>query len=284
MSVYSEHQKNTEQGEISLVGILLFLKGASRILVVTGVIGLALSIVYLGIVPKQYEAVAQIQVAQIIVGNNNLNLTTTNVEEPPFVIARFSQPTSFTQQVLVACRVDGDTNPGGILAKSIKMTSPKGLPNLIELRTYAASPHDAQSCAQAIFELIKSTQALIVAPYIDSAKTRLAGDEERLLKVKDLLVKADKSRSAVGATYLATRDEIRSLLDEIAILNNIISSNQIGVTRLLSPIYANDTPIAPKNRLVLLVGLLNGLLFGLLLAFVRQMTANLKNDMGGGSW
>lgn len=281
---------SSEEAEISLFDILHFLKSAYKIIVISSVVGFSCAVIYLNITPKQYEAVAQIAIAQINIthqnsnsNSNNVGPLSVNIEDPQLLITRLGQPTSFTPQVLVACKVDGGDSPREALAKSIKLSQPKGVSNLVEVKTFATSPQDAQSCAQAIFELIKTTQAQIVAPYIENAKTRLAEDERRLLEAKNLLAKADKSGLAMGAAYLATRDEIRFLLDEIATLNNVIASSQMKAVRLISPIYASDAPIAPKRRIVLAGGILGGLLFGLMLALTRQTIAKLETGLARGS-
>jgi LPS O-antigen subunit length determinant protein (WzzB/FepE family) len=273
--------------EISLLDILRFLKDTYKTIVITGILGLAAAIAYLTVTPKQYEAIAQIAMAQIGAvnnnnnnNNNNLNPLGINIEEPSLLIARLTQPTNFTSQVIDACKVDKVSNPGATLAKSINLELPKGTANVVELKTFGKSPQDAQLCAEAIFELIKTTQAQIVAPYIEEAKIKLLDNQERLAKAKELIAKADKSGSAMGAAYLSTRDEIRFLLDEITALKNLMTSNQNRVTRLIAPIYANDVPIAPKKRVVLAGGLLGGLFLGLLVAMVRQVIAKLKKDLG----
>ncbi len=269
--------------EISLVDILRFLRGAYKTIAITGVFGLAAAIAYLAITPRQYEAVAQIVMAQIGVANNNnnnLNPLGINIEEPLLLITRLAQPTSFTPQVIDACKVDQASNPGAALAKSTKLAPPKGVANVVELKTLGKSPQDAQLCGEAIFELIKTTQAEIVAPYIAEAKTKLRDDEERLAKAKDLVAKADRSGSAMGAAYLSTRDEIRFLLDEITALKNVVTSNQSRATRLIAPIYASDTPVAPKKLVVLAAGVFGGLFLGLLVALARQLIARLKKDLG----
>ena len=50
---------------------------------------------------------------------------------------------------------------------------------------------------------------------------------------------------------------------------------------MVAPIFASDTPIAPKKRIVLAAGLLGGLFLGLLIAFARQMVLKLKSAAGG---
>ena len=272
--------------EISLIDILRFLKSSYKTIAISSVAGLAISVAYLAVTPKQYEAVAQIAMAQIGAANNNnnnnnINPLGVNIEEPSLLISRLSSPTSFTPQTLSDCGVGDGDNRGASLPKSIKLASTKGVANVVELKTFGKSPEEASACALSIFELIKATQAQIVAPYIADAKVMLDDDIERLAKAKDLVAKADKSGSAMGAAYLSTRDEIRFLLDEITSLKNLVTSNQSRVTRLIAPIYASDIPIAPKKRITLAAGLFGGLFLGMLLALARQMWIKLKQGISG---
>ncbi|BDT78437.1 hypothetical protein [Polynucleobacter yangtzensis] len=279
---------SAEGDQISLVSSLRFLRGAYKTMLITALIGSALSILYIMMTPNRYEAVAQIAMAQISAAgtggnniNNNLNPLGINIEEPSLLISRLSSPTSFTPQVLKSCKLENMENLAAALAKSIKLTSPKGVSNIVELKTFGNSPQDAAACANEIFELIKTTQAEILAPYIDEAKTKLLDDEDRLTKAQNLVSKADKSGSAVGAAYLSTRDEIRFLLDEITSLKNVVTSNQSRATRLIAPIYASASPIAPKRSLILVVGMMGGLFLGLLIALSSKTFAGLKNDVEG---
>ena len=275
----SEMQDQVDD-EISLIDILRFVKGAYKSILIAGLVGLGVAVAYLVVTPRQYEAIAQIAMAQISAANNNnnnnINPLGINIEEPSLLIARFSSPTSFPQRVLDICGIDEGANLAATLSKSIKLMAPKGAANLVELKTFGKSPEVAGTCAQAIFELIKNTQAEIVAPYIADAKIKLNDDIERLAKAKEVVGKVDKSGSAMGAAYLSTRDEIRFLLDEITALKNVVTSNQSGATRLITPIYVSGTPAAPKKQVVLAAGLFGGFLLGLLLALGRQEWIKLK--------
>jgi hypothetical protein len=275
---------SSEEAEISLLDILRFVKGAYKTILIFGVIGFLAAIIYLVNTPKKYEATAQIVMAQIGAANNNnnnLNPLGINIEEPPLLVSRMSLPTSISPQVISACGFDGVSEPGAALAKSIKLSPTKGVPNVVELKTVAPSREAALGCADAIFELIKTTQTQILAPYIQEAKIKLADDEARLDKAKDLVSKADKSGSAMGAAYLSTRDEIRYLLDEITSLKNVVTSNQNRITHLVAPIYASDQPISPKKRIALASGVFGGLFLGLLIALARQMIPKLKAQLQG---
>jgi uncharacterized protein involved in exopolysaccharide biosynthesis len=109
-----------------------------------------------------------------------------------------------------------------------------------------------------------------VAPYIDEASKKLKIEEERLGRATQVIAKADRSGAAVSAAYLATRDEIRYLLDQISSLQNIITGNENRAAHLTAPIYLKDEPVFPQKRNSLLVGLLIGALLGLALALARN--------------
>jgi hypothetical protein len=286
-----QHSKNPElnqaelESELSLLDAICFLKNAWKTIVMAALVGLAISITYLALTPKRYEAVAQITMAQIGAANNNnnnnnINPLGVNIEEPSLLIARMSAPTSYTPQVLEACGFQGEVNAAFALSKSVKLTIPKGVANVVELKTFGSSAQVAELCNLAIFELIKTTQSLIIAPYIAEAKVKLDDDIERLAKARNLVAKADKSGSAMGAAYLSTRDEIRFLLDEITALKNVVTSNQNRATRLVAPIYASDVPVAPKKLNFISAGLFGGLFLGLFIAIGRRMITKLKNEAG----
>ena len=278
----NSHQCSSQnQEEISLIDILRFLKGAHKMILVFGALGTVAAIAYLSITPKQYEASVQIAMAQIGAASSNISPLGVNIEEPALLISRLSSPSSFTPEALVACGLQGQVNAGVSLSKSIKLTPAKGVASVVELKTFGGTPQSAQECALEVFDLIKTTQSQIVAPYIEEAKVKLADDEDRLQKAKEMVARSDKSGQAMSASYLSTRDEIRYLLDEITALKNVVTSNQNRAARMVAPIFASDTPIAPKKRIVLAAGLLGGLFLGLLIALTRQMVLKLKSAAGG---
>jgi LPS O-antigen subunit length determinant protein (WzzB/FepE family) len=285
----SQNQDDTSDlngAEISLLDILRFLKDAYKTILVFGILGTIAAIAYLVITPKQYDASVQVAMAQISSANNNNNNNNIsplgiNIEEPALLISRLFSPTSFTLETVAACGLQDQANAALALSKAIKLTIPKGVANVVDLKTFGGSQQVAQDCALAVFELIKTSQAQIVAPYIEEAKVKLADDEDRLQKAKDLVARSDRSGQAMSASYLSTRDEIRYLLDEITVLKNVVTSNKNRATRMVAPIYASDVPIAPKKRVVLVAGLLGGLFFGLLIALARQMVLKLKSASGG---
>jgi capsular polysaccharide biosynthesis protein len=278
----SQNTQEFQEGEISLLDILIFLKRSYKFIALIGLLGVTASIGYLLVTPKQYQASAQIQMAQIGAANNNnnnINPLGVNIEEPGLLIARLSSPTSYTAEITKACGLDSVKDAQAILSKSVKLTIPKGVANVVDLKIISTSPEASTNCAQAVFDLIKTTQAQIIKPYIEEAKAKLLDSQERLVRAQDLVIKADKSGSAMGAAYLSTRDEIRFLLDEIAALNNVVAANDNRATRLVAPIYASDDRIAPKTRKVLLAGLFGGLFLGLIISFGYQLIPKIKAQL-----
>ncbi|QWD20091.1 hypothetical protein G6689_01615 [Polynucleobacter paneuropaeus] len=228
----THHQTLDIAHEISLLDILRFLKSAYKTILVFGALGLAIAIAYLVITPNRFEAVAQIQMAQTSgannnINNNNLNSLGINVEEPALLIARLSSPSSFSAGVIAACGQQAQSNPALATAQTIKLAPIKGISNVVELKTVGPTSEAASICAQAIFELIKTSQAQIQAPYLEEAQTRLTEDGIRLDQAKALVAKADKSGAAMSAVYLSARDEIKYLLNEITTLQNVVSGGSI---------------------------------------------------------
>lgn len=277
------HQEQIHDTEISLLNILNFLKRSYKFIALIGLLGVATSFGYLLITPKKYQASAQIQMAQIVVANigsnSHVNRLFINIEEPALLISRLSSPTSYGPEVIKACGLESEKNAQVILSKSVKLSLLKSVPNIVDMKIIGTTSENSFLCAQEVFNLIKATQAQIIKPYVDAANAKLLNNQERIANLKDLVARADKARSAMDVTYLSTRDEIHSLLDEINALKNVVSSSENAATRLIAPIYASNDPIAPKNGAVLLTGLCGGLFLGLLIAFGRQLITNIKTRL-----
>ena len=277
----SENHTNIIPQEISLLDVLRFIKNAWKMIAIAALAGIVLSIAYLAVVPRQYEASVQIVMAQFPVANSATNPLGVSVEDPALLITRMSQPTSISPQTIAACGLKNGNDAAISLTKSMKITPIKGLPNVVDLKVIGSSKEIVLGCTNAIFELIKATQAKLLTPFIDEAKTKLVDAEARLDKAKDLVAKSDKSGTAMSAAYLSTRDEIRYLLDEIKGLKDMVANNQARMTHLVTPIYASDLPIFPKSGMVMARGFFGGLFLGLVIALVRQMIARLKHLAGG---
>ena len=179
-------------------------------------------------------------------------------------------PTSYPKETIALCGLADENDADAQLAKKVKLFIPKGVGGTVDLKIRDASKEIAKACANAIFQLIKSSQAQLVAPYIDEASKKLKIEEERLSRATQVIARADKSGAAVSAAYLATRDEIRYLLDQISNLQSIITGNESRAAYLTASVYLKNEPVFPQKRNSLLIGLLLGGFLGLMLALARK--------------
>ncbi len=145
---------------------------------------------------------------------------------------------------------------------------------MIELKINRDSKEVAINCAQALFESIKTSQNQIIKPYIEQSKALMVKYEARLASSKSLFSRADKSGDALSASYLANRDEVKFLTEEILRLSAFITTVDTRQAKLVSPIYVADTPVFPKKRISLIIGLLAGLFLGLLLVISKKALKN----------
>ncbi len=266
------------EDEISLKDIIDFLIESWKAILVTGLLGVLVSAAYLIVTPNQYQATAQIQMAQISASNNNNNTNPlgVNIEEPNLLLARLKLPTTYSDEVIKACGFENASSPAESLASSAKFSAVKGVGSMIELKINRDSKEIAINCAQALFESIKASQNQIIKPYIEESKALLVKYEARLANSQSLVSGADKSGAALSAAYLANRDEVKFLTEEILRLNTFITTADTRQAKLVSPIYASDAAVFPKKTMSLIIGLMVGLFLGLLLVIIKKALKNYK--------
>ncbi len=256
--------------EISIKDIFDFLVESWKAIVATGLFGVVSAAAFVILTPSQYEATAKIQMAQISISNNNINPLGFTVEIPSLLIARYQVPTTYTEDEIKACGLEGKKMSQEALSKLANFTPVRGVDSIVELKIRLESKEGALACAQALFEGIKESQSLIIRPYIEDAKTLLAKYQVRLKEIQVLLAKADKSSSTLSAAYLASRDEINFLNNETIRLNTLITSGDTRQTKLVAPVYVSDLPVFPKKSISLVSGFFVGLFVGLLLVLLRK--------------
>jgi capsular polysaccharide biosynthesis protein len=265
--------------EISLREIINFLIESWKIIAFAGLLGILGATGFLWVTPNQYQATAQIQVAQI--GTSITSHLGVNIEDPNSLIARLKISTNYSDQEVKACGFQNSSTLIEALRYSAKFSAVKGLDSIVELKINLDSKELAVTCANALFEYIKASQHQIIKPYIEEAKTLLLKYQDRLGQSQALVSRADKSGVALSAAYLSTRDEIKFLTEEIMRLNTFITTADARQTKLTSPIYVSHKPVLPKKTLSLVMGLFTGLFLGLLYVLLRKAWLNYKLGLTG---
>ena len=120
------------EDEISLKDIVDFLVESWKAIILTGLLGLVGSIVYLWVTPSQYQAIAQIQMAQISVNSNsnsnsNTNPLGINIEDPSMLMARLKLPTSYSDHEIKVCGFESSAAPSEALVAAAKFSAVKGV-------------------------------------------------------------------------------------------------------------------------------------------------------------
>ncbi len=253
------------EDEISLKDIVDFLVESWKTIFATGVLGILGAVTYIVVTPNQYEATAQIQMAQLSSGA----IAGTNLEDPNLLIARMKMPSTYDQAAIATCGYESKPNAVQSISKMAKFSLIKGT-QTVELKVQGLSREQATQCVESILRIIKDSQKAIAEPIIDEAKTKLQKYSQRLQEAQSFIAKADKSGSSMSAAYLSTRDEVKFLTDETIRLNDLIASANSRQTKLVSPIYSPENKVSPRRAIALVAGLFAGLFLGLLLMLGKR--------------
>lgn len=253
---------------ISLIDFLYLLKKSWAVIFWSFFAGVITSLIYLWLTPNQYQALAQIRMAQTIhYGQANL----TNVEDSNLLISRLRAPSSFSKEQIKACDLENSRAPYEDLVNVIKLSAPKSTSSIVELRVNGSSGGLAIQCAESIFEAIKNYQNHIVDLHLAEVRSLLSLREERLRKVMETTSQVEKSNNQFLAIYLLTNNELNSLRQEIFRLKNNIDTVELSRTQLVSPIYAFQDPLIPNTKVIILLGIMGGILLGLLLVSIKDI-------------
>ncbi len=262
------------EDEISRKDIIDFLVESWKTIILTGFLGLVGSITYLWVTPSQYQATAQVQMAQISANKNNYPLGV-NIEDINLLMARLKFPSTYSTQEIKACGFESSTTSAENLVTAAKFSAVKGVESIIELKINRDNRETAIACLQSLFEKIKASQNEIIKPYIEEAKTLLIKYQDRLTNAQSLVSRIDKSEAALSAAYLANRDEVKFLTEEILRLDTFIATSDARQSKLITPIYASRSPVFPNKKLSLTIGLMIGLFLGLIIVLSQKIISKI---------
>jgi capsular polysaccharide biosynthesis protein len=252
--------------ELLLLDIIKFIQKSWKTITSFAALGIAGAFFFILLTPKQYEVTAQIRVAQL--PNSNFNLI--NIEEPNALISRMKLPTSYSKVTITLCGLADEKGAQDKLKNKVIFTIPKGVGKVVDLRITDNSKDVASACAMAVYQLIKASQDELLTPYIEAARREMVILQKRENRLTELFKMRNKMEPVSEAIFLLGRNDIDSLSNQIASINNLVNSVDSFSTKLTAPIYINDDPVAPKKLISLLVGLLCGGFLGLLIALIQN--------------
>jgi capsular polysaccharide biosynthesis protein len=266
------------EDELSLRDAVDFLARYWISILGTAGLGLALSLAYIVLAPPVYESKLQIEMARTNGSNTGQNADVRGmpIEEASLLVERLRLPSTYTDPVAHACATTAESKAFDQLVRRVKARPVKGVNAVVEVTTLGRSPEQARVCAESVFEMVRAQQNQLLLPLLTEIREDIRSMQSRLDTNQEFLASLEKT-SIQSAVYLAKRDESLWLMEQISSLER--SLRQTTETRLVSPIYAANKPVAPHAVVTGFAGLLAGLLLGLLWALIRHHLAK-KPAMG----
>ena len=270
----SEHSFNQPlKDEISLNDIIDFLSESWKTIALTGLMGIVGSIAYLWMTPSQYQAIANFQVARV---------ASSDVEPPALLVEKMKIPSYYSQKTHLACNVIEAVNPGMAIVNNLKPTLSKTAP-IINIKYQATSYKEAINCLEAVLGDVRDSQSILSKPIIATKsmhqltlKQKLDASESFLKKlpIKNSNYDFSDSKFSSSALLLATtimkENEIKDLQIHINDIELSLADPQTKETFLSAPIYASQQKVSPKRSIILMVGMMAGLFFGLVLVLGKR--------------
>lgn len=252
----------SEEAEFGLVDCLDFFKKNGRIIFLFSLLGLFAGFLCFVMTPPRYDAYAQIKMARF--GGSSVD-----VESPALLAARFSLPSTYSDEVFATCEINVADRTKEKLPKIVTAKPMRNTSSVVEVDFLRPTAEKAKQCAVAVFELIRRQQEAMALPFVEKIRTDLARTQERLDSAKSVINKLEKS-NVLSIGYLVQRDEVKYLNDLVNLLNDELKLYDINKTMLAAPIYAPTVAAYPKKGIHLSLGLCVGLLLGILYALARQ--------------
>jgi hypothetical protein len=270
--------KKYSEDENSLINIINFIRNAWRKIFILGFLGLISGFVFLKITPNKFEAIALIQMAQII---SKESLKATNIEQPVTLIARMKLPNSFSAQIVSGCGYPEDPSSVFKLIKDIQINNLAGSETIIKLKVRSSTPELAEKCTNLLFLYIEEYQNEIISKQLEDKKLKnikqLERNNNQLDLNKILLSKAKININENQEIYFKILKEINRLEDEkdnLEIKNNL---EYFQKTKFKAPVYVNNEIVYPKKSTILIASSLMGMLLGILHSLCRKNLIILKN-------
>lgn len=249
-------KKQVVDEEITLADIAHFFKCSWIKILLGGVVGLLFAASYAARQPDKYEAVWQMQMAQI---NNK------NSEEPAVLIQRLRLPTAYSVEVRHSCGMPANGEFGDYLGRQLEVQKTKDLSTVVDMRFRASDASLAKRCAEAIVMMISDQQRSLVEEHISEVKKQIV-QYQQTMEVERQQLERVKIFAQSNLGFWARLDKLSWLNERITSLSREISSLQNQQAKLMAPIYAPSKPLPSRAGMVLWLGALFGLMLGMFYA------------------
>lgn len=238
-----------------------------------GVLGLLLSIGYLYFAPKVYESKSQIRMAKFVSSISEGEKTSTigrryvNSETIATLMQRLRYVSTYPDGVLKHCGMEKTAVQADYLGGALQARPISGMENNLELIFRGGSPELAKECMEAVVSMIAEQQSQLIEDSVAGVRDLLKEYNEELRMVRS---EEKKTKGEWRGTSLGGDDRAESLVEKIDGLREELVLAQKQPTKLLAPIVSSPTPASPVPARTIMLGIGLGLIFGLVLAWIKK--------------
>ena len=278
----SQEPIQTEEDEISLIDILLFLQASFGNVVKSLVFCLLAGGAYYFFVPKMYEASTTIVMATV---------AGEPVESPAVLLEKMKLPLYFSPATLQACGLDSGFSSRAKFFDKIKPSVSKSAP-MVSFVTQAPSPEKAKACLSAVIAEASNNQDHIAKPLLKQKKQKLnqlsaqleiaeeVGKSLPLNRINNNLTDT-KSQAFNSTTTLRKINvaEINDLRSQIISLESQLIEPKTHPIYMVASVYSSEDSVNKWPLFTLGLCLVQGVFLGLLVTGVMRMTPGIRRQM-----
>jgi hypothetical protein len=264
-----------DDDNVDLDDVLLFIKNYYKTVLLFGVFGVFISVVYLAITPNIYEARQLIVLARIVPHTPTV-ISGSSIEGAKQLIDRITHPSSITKEDTNACgsSIGFDTKSKASII--IQASTSQAFQDAIEISVLANSSALAFSCAEHYFVKIRNSQDQLINTIIKNIRNNLDRENAKLAEINNIMQSSIFENQSLTLIYILSRVAVSDLIERINSYENII--NNVKHTHRFGEIKLSSSPVLPNNRKTLVSGLAGGLLLGLLLSLAYAILARSKRS------
>lgn len=243
-------------------------------IVAAAAVSAACGLAYGLLMPPQYEAVADIQMASV---------AGTMVEAPAVLAEKLKLPLYFSGATLKSCEMEESPLGGKELSNRLKPSVNKNAP-FVSIQFRGKSAAKAKTCLASIVGDIQKRQELLAHPSLEVKKNQLNTLEQKLAQadslrksfpVENLKFNVDNSQFSAAAlmimTSLSKDSESKDLRNQLSDLQIALKEPQTKETQMVTEIYAPDVNVGWKWWKTAFLGAIAGGLLAVMFFLARKM-------------
>jgi hypothetical protein len=257
----NEKNSNISNENFDIKEIIIFFKNSSKIILLSGIIGIIISIGHIVIKKNNYEATLQIQFPKFE------PYTSFRMNEIKLILDNKAPPSLFSEIEKESCGLSGEITQENI-AKTIKLREIDKENAIFDLITQTHSRDSAINCLDIIYEKINILYKKNIENYLLTINEMQRLNKRNIELINKKFFDDRTNTNGDIILYLIYRDEKILLINEIEKLEKQIINISKMKLKKLTQVYASNLPVGIDNKIIITIGLLFGLIVGLIFSSI----------------